>query len=95
MSIHAQGIAILFLAVGIYVLGLFWALWSRQLLRSSAIMALAAIIPLIWQVVFTDSEAKGEGLIAALLLPIPILIVSGTLVFRGIRLVRMPKPPTP
>jgi hypothetical protein len=59
---------VIYLAVGI------WLFYRRRPVLAGVAMGVVAFLPSLWQAVFTDSEAKGEGVITGLLL-IPALLI--------------------
>jgi hypothetical protein len=61
---------LLYVAVGIWLLIKGWPL------RAGLTMGAISLLPLIWQIKFTDSEALGFGFLLIWMLPIPILLTA-------------------
>jgi len=64
---------------------LFFKAWP---LRAGIAMFVIALIPLSWQVYFTDSEAMGFGILLMIMLPLPLLLIGIGIVASLIRLTR-------
>jgi hypothetical protein len=80
MSLIQQSLAISGGAVLLYLTVLGWALAKHRLLIGGCGMFAISILPVLWQAMATDSEAKGEGVLAALLsLPALLMIAAGGL----------------
>ncbi len=60
-----------------------WGVMRKRFSLAGLAMCLAAMIPPVWQAVATDSEAKGEGLLATLLL-VPAIIFVGIGIAKGL-----------
>jgi hypothetical protein len=76
---------LLYAVVPIYLIYRGWPL------RAGLAMLLVALLPLTWQGVFTDSDAKGFGILLAVMLPFPLLIIAWGLIaaiLRGVRRLR-------
>lgn len=69
MTLGQQSNAVLLVAIAIYVIGGLLLLIRRKPVRAGLLMVLASLTPLTWQVAFTDSDAKGFGLLLLLMLP--------------------------
>src|SRR3954470_16887790 len=63
--------ALLYVAIPGYLL--FFRAWP---LRAGIAIFFIAQIPLLWQVYFTDSEASGFGILLAVMLPLPLLLIG-------------------
>jgi len=57
-------------------------------LRAGIAMFVIALIPLSWQVNFTDSEAMGFGILLMMMLPLPLLLIGIGVVASLIRMAR-------
>ena len=67
-------------AVSLYLVIAGWALIKRRLVIGGCSMLAVSILPVLWQAMATESEAKGEGMLAALLfLPALVMIAIGGL----------------
>lgn len=73
---------LLYVAVGIWLLSKGWPL------RAGLAMGAIALLPLTWQIKFTDSEALGAGFVAVILLLIPILLIIVGVIAPIVRRVR-------
>ncbi len=52
-----------------------WIFYLKRPILAGLAMGLIAFLPSFWQTIFTDSEAKGEGLLTVLLL-FPALLIT-------------------
>jgi hypothetical protein len=78
MALSQQATLISILTILLYLGVAIWLFYLKRPILAGVAMALIALIPPAWQAIFTDSEARGEGLLAALmLLPALLLIVCG------------------
>jgi hypothetical protein len=77
MSLATQSITVSVAALLLYLGVLAWALVTRRLIVGGCGMLVVAALPVIWQALATDSEAKGEGVLPALLW-LPALLVLAT-----------------
>ena len=75
--------ALLYVTIPGYLL--FFRAWP---LRAGIAMFFIALIPLSWQVYFTDSEALGFGVLLVLMLPLPLLLIGVGTAAGLVRLVR-------
>lgn len=79
MSLATQSMAVSLAAVLLYIGLLGWAIMKRRLIVGAFGMLIVASLPIIWQALATDSEAKGEGILAVLLwLPALLVLAIGT-----------------
>lgn len=85
MTLHDQANAVLILTLGLYVGVGIWLLVLRWPIRAGLAMASIALLPLIWQALFTDSEAHGAGLVPVFLLLPAVLLILGRLIFIAVR----------
>ena len=80
MTLEQQSTFVAILTLVLYVGAAVWLFFLRRPILAGVAMGIIALIPPVWQAIFTDSEARGEGLLSALmLLPAILLIVCGTL----------------
>jgi hypothetical protein len=71
-----------------YVLAAIVLLRHGWFMRAGLAMALVSFVPLLWQVAFTDSDAKGFGFLLMLMLPPALLLVLVGCLIAAIRLGR-------
>jgi len=78
MTLEQQSTFITILTLALYVGAAVWLFFLKRPILAGVAMGVIALIPPIWQAIFTTSEARGEGLLAALmLLPALVLVVCG------------------
>ncbi|MCP1469697.1 hypothetical protein J3E64_001379 [Sphingobium sp. OAS761] len=65
-----------------------WLLYRQQFLVGALSMCLAAAAPLFAQVALTDSDMPGTALLMMIMLPLPVLIFMGRILFLMVRAVR-------
>lgn len=58
-------------------------------LRAGFGMLLVAQFPLLWQIVFTDSEAMGFGILLLVMLPLPLLLIAIGAIAGAVRLTHL------
>ncbi|HEV2569462.1 hypothetical protein [Sphingomonas sp.] len=82
MTVEQQANSIFVVAILLWFTVPAWLVINKRFLSAGFIGVFAAIMPLLWQGWFTDSEAKGFHLLAILLLPGALLAVAiGVLVW--------------
>lgn len=69
MNLGQQSSAVALIAAAIYLIGGFWLLMKGRPVRAGLVMTFASLIPLTWQLNFTDSDAKGVALTVIFMLP--------------------------
>lgn len=78
MALLQQASLITILNTALYIGAAVRLFYLKRPILAGVAMAIIALIPPSWQAIFTDSEARGEGLLAALmLLPAILLILCG------------------
>ncbi|MDQ3520085.1 MAG: hypothetical protein M3466_16995 [Gemmatimonadota bacterium] len=85
MTLGQQSSAVAVIAAAIYLIGGIWLLIKGRPIRAGLVMTLASLIPLAWQLNFTESDAKGFGLLLLLMLPPASGIILAGLVWRTYR----------
>jgi hypothetical protein len=69
-----------------YVIAAIVFLRHGWLIRAGLAMMLVSLVPLLWQAIFTDSDAKGYGFLLMLMLPPALLLVLLGCLIAAIRL---------
>jgi hypothetical protein len=91
MTLGQQSSLVALVCVGVYLVVGVWLLYKGWLVRAGVAMLGISLLPLLWQARFTDSNAKGFGVLLILMIPIPLLlIVAGAVAvaIRGVQRVR-------
>ena len=87
MNLSHQSTAVMVITLVLYIVVAIWLLARQWPLRAGLAMVVVALLPLVWQAIFTDSGALGFGLLAALLLVPAFLLIAAGLLVAGARLV--------
>lgn len=85
MTLGQQSSAVAVIAAAIYLIGGIWLLIKERPIRAGLVMMLASFIPLAWQLMFTETDAKGFALLLLLMLPPALGIILAGLVWRAYR----------
>ena len=76
MSLGAQSSLVMIVSLALYVILPLVLLVRGWPMRAGLAMLFAAFLPLLWQGMFTDSNAPGFGVLLILTLPLPILLIA-------------------
>ena len=76
MSLGAQSELVVLISIVLYLTLPVALLIRGWIIRGGLVMAFAALIPLLWQGFFTDSDAPGFGVLLILTAPLPIIIIA-------------------
>jgi len=83
-----QSLAIMLITGALYFSVPLWLLYKGWPIRVGLAGVAISLLPLTWQVTFTDSEALGFGLLLIVMLPLPLLTIAVGLVWAVVRAVR-------
>jgi hypothetical protein len=72
----------------LYVAAIQWLLFKGRPFVAGLASLLISLIPLGWQVLFTDSEAYGYGILLLLMAPLPLLLMVVGFTAAVVRLIR-------
>lgn len=95
MTLGQQSSAVALTAAAIYLIGGIWLLAKGRPVRAGLVMTLASLIPLTWQLNFTDSDAKGFALLLLLMLPPALGVIVVGLVWSAYRATERLRRPVP
>ena len=80
MNLGAQSAFLALVSITIYLIAPVPLLLRGWLIRAGFAMLLAALLPIGWESVFTDSDAPRFEILMVLMLPIPLLLISSGIV---------------
>ena len=82
MSLGAQSDLVMLISFVLYLTLPVALLIRGWLIRAGLAMVFAALLPVLWQGFFTDSDAPGFALLLILTAPLPIIIIAIGLIAR-------------
>lgn len=90
MTLSDQSGLVMVLSMTLYIVGAF--LWPALgwPIRAGLTMIAASLLPIMWQVAFTDSDAPGFGLMLFLMVPPALGVIFIGMVWWGYRKLQRP-----
>jgi hypothetical protein len=73
---HLIAVALMIVVILLYVVVGAWLGLTGRPVRAGLAMIAIALLPLVWQVTFTDSDAPGFGVLLLYMLPVPLVLIA-------------------
>jgi hypothetical protein len=79
---HLIAIVLLIVVILLYVVVGAWLGVTGRPVRAGLAMIAIALLPLVWQATFTDSDAPGFGILFLFMLPVPLVLIAAGILGR-------------